>query len=276
MRKKVLAGIITYNPEIELLNKNIRSIKDQVDEVLIVDNHSTNVDDIRQLVSATKISLKELSKNEGIAYALNVAMSYGSSYGYKYMLSLDQDSICPDNIILNLLQVFECVDNVAVAAPVIVDRNVGVIGHNPNGEYAFVNTCITSGALTDIDIWKEIGKYDEKLFIDSVDFEFCYRVRNHGYKVVQTRRAQLNHSIGNGVFVRILFLKKRINIHNAFRCYYIAQNRIYYPKKHGLVLHLIRGNYRNFLHLIQILLYEDGKKEKIYRLLAGWVNGYRI
>ena len=40
---KILAQIITYNPEIKLLQKNIESILHQVDNVLIYDNGSANI-----------------------------------------------------------------------------------------------------------------------------------------------------------------------------------------------------------------------------------------
>ena len=77
-----------------------------------------------------------------------------------------------------------------------MDRNVGVVGHNPKSEYMHVNTCITSGAFSKVSAWKEIGKYDESMFIDSVDFEYCYRMRKYGYGVIQVRDVQLLHELG--------------------------------------------------------------------------------
>ena len=114
------------------------------------------------------------------------------------------------------------------------------------------------------------------MFIDSVDFEFCYRIRKAGYKVIQTSNVELEHSLGEGKIVSFLGLKFRNNEHSAFRCYYIAQNNIYYPLKHHLWLHLIRGNLRNLKHIIIVLLYEKNKEKKIISILRGWLKGWTL
>lgn len=46
-RQNLFAGIVTFNPDIELLRKNIEAICAQVDLVIIVDNGSRNLEDIR-------------------------------------------------------------------------------------------------------------------------------------------------------------------------------------------------------------------------------------
>lgn len=106
-------------------------------------------------------------------------------------------------------------------------------------------------------LWETIGGYDEQMFIDSVDFEFCYRLRANGYKVLQTSVLRLEHSLGDSKILRFLWIKFRNSEHNAFRTYFIAQNNIYYPKKHHLWLHLIRGNLRNIKQILIVLGYEN-------------------
>ncbi len=165
-------------------------------------------------------------------------------------------------------------EHVAIAAPIIKDRAVGIIGHNPTDSYSIVNTCITSGAFVNISVWNEVGRYDEKMFIDSVDFEFCFRTRKAGYKIIQTRDVELIHSVGEGKIIHFLFFKYKIMEHSAFRCFYMAQNTIYYPKKHHLYLRLLRGNLRNLRHIIEVLFFETDKKNKIKAIFKGWLNGY--
>ena len=62
----------------------------------------------------------------------------------------------------------------AVAAPTIQDQIVGAVGHEIKKGYRQVRTCISSGMIARIDCWRKVGGYDEYLFIDSVDFDFCY------------------------------------------------------------------------------------------------------
>ena len=49
MDKGVYAGIVTYNPKIERLIENINSIYPQVDKVIVYDNGSENIEDIKLL-----------------------------------------------------------------------------------------------------------------------------------------------------------------------------------------------------------------------------------
>ena len=190
------------------------------------------------------------------------------------MLSLDQDSVCDASYVNKMKQYLDVEPLLGIVAPVIVDRNVGVVGHNPNKEYCHVNTCITSGAFSKIEYWKQIGEYDESMFIDSVDFEYCYRMRKNGYGVIQVKDVHLLHELGNSVKCRFLFWKIDVTGHSAFRKYYIARNNVYYPKKHHLWIRFIRGNYRNLKMIAIVLLYEDNKKEKIRSILSGWKNAY--
>ncbi len=273
---KLFAGIVTYNPDIHTLNSNIESITKQLKTVVIVDNGSQNIKRIEQLALEYNVQVIKNKKNLGIATALNQLMEYGSVNKFFWMLSLDQDSVCQSDYCSKISELFEISPNIGIIGPVIHDRKVGIIGHNPQGLYGVVNTCITSGACTKVNVWETVGKYDEKMFIDSVDFEFCYRVRKKGYLVIQTRNVILEHSLGEGRLVGIGHLKKRINEHSAFRCFYMAQNRIYYPRKHKLYLYIVRGNLRNLEHILQVILFEKDKVNKIYNILKGWKMGYYI
>lgn len=275
MQKEIYAGIITYNPDISLLRKNISSIINQIDKIVIVDNFSNNFADIEKIAVENDIILIRNSENKGIACALNQAMEYGKENGYYWMLSLDQDSACPENYYEAVSKYFS-LENIGIIAPVILDRSLGIVGHNPTGNYKSVNTCITSGACTKVDVWDQVGKYDEQMFIDSVDFEFCYRVRRNGYLVIQTSDVQLIHSIGEGKIKKFFFIKKKISEHSPFRCFYIAQNRIYYPRKHHLILYVLRGNFRNFVSIFQVIFFETDKRNKIIQLIKGWINGYKL
>lgn len=273
----IYAGIVTYNPDIKQLQININAIAGQVPVVVIVDNGSQNIDAIRECVKEIRnIELICFKLNKGIAAALNRLMQYGAENGFEWMLSLDQDSVCPEGYCKKALSLLEVLPDIGIVGPVIHDRNVGIVGHNPEGEYGIVNTCITSGAFVKICVWEKVGKYDEKMFIDSVDFEFCYRVRKAGYFVIQSRELILNHSIGEGKIISIGPFKKKVKEHSAFRCFYIAQNNIYYPRKHKLLFHYVRGNYRNLKNIFEVLLFEQHKLEKIYAIFSGWKNGLFI
>ena len=165
--------------------------------------------------------------------------------------------------------------NLGIVAPVIVDRNVGIVGHNPTSNYAHVKTCITSGCFSNIEAWRVIDGYDESMFIDSVDFDFCYRIRKKGYGVIQVKNVQLLHELGNSKMRKFIFWSIDVTSHSAFRKYYIAKNNVYYPYKNHLWFHFIRGNLRNIWLIMIVLLYESDKNNKIHAIIKGWKDAYK-
>ena len=191
---RIFAGIVSFEPDIERLRCNIDAIAPQVCAVVIFDNGSSNYREIRKSIKNAVLIRSE--KNLGIAAALNRLIRWGERKGYKWMISLDQDSVCPTDYVKDMLPLLD-LKRVGIAAPVIIDRSIGVVGHSPKGSYAEVRTCITSGAFNSIAAWCKVSGYDESMFIDSVDFEYCYRLRKHGYRVVQSGKVWLLHEVGN-------------------------------------------------------------------------------
>lgn len=274
-KQKMYAGIVSFNPDLRRLKENIGAIAPQVDWVVVFDNASLKQKDVEKLVCTTNnVKMICSEENIGIAAALNKLMQWGYDNKYNWMLSLDQDSVCLENYQKRMEPFLRVENNLGIVAPIIVDRNIGIVGHNPRTEYAYVNTCITSGAISNIKVWKEVGEYDESMFIDSVDFEFCYRVRKAGYGIIQVSSVQLLHELGESKKRRFFFWKININGHSSFRKFYIARNNVYYPLKHHLWLYFIRGNIRNMWMIVLVLLYESFKKEKIVAVFKGWKEAY--
>ncbi|HFD1829665.1 TPA: glycosyltransferase, partial [Enterococcus faecium] len=84
---RIMACIITYNPDIDRLIDNLNSIEEQVECILIVDNNSVNISKIEEISSKFKNStiLKE-NENTGIAGALHDAMNYAIEKEYDWVL----------------------------------------------------------------------------------------------------------------------------------------------------------------------------------------------
>ena len=271
---RIFAGIVSYNPDIVRLKENIDSISTQVEQVVVFENGSEKQDEIIDTFP-TAIFIRSDS-NIGIAGALNRLIKWGEDREYDWMISLDQDSVCPAEYVKEMQGYLHIEDGIGIAAPVIVDKNIGVVGHNPDKKWAEVRTCITSGSFNNIQAWKDIDGYDESMFIDSVDFEYCYRLRKNGYKVIQIGTVHLSHELGESQKRRFLFWNIEVNGHSSFRKYYIARNNVYYPLKHRLWLHFIRGNLRNIWLLCTVTLYEDNRKEKRKAIRKGWRAGSSI
>lgn len=63
-------------------------------------------------------------------------------------------------------------------------------------DYKYVDFCITSASCTLIEAWEECGKFDEWMFIDLVDNDFCKRIILSGYKILKLNRWVLDQEFG--------------------------------------------------------------------------------
>lgn len=277
----VSAVIITYNVENDFKNR-INKLKGKVNEIIVVDNGS-KAETISMLKELEKeITIIYLEKNKGIAYALNTGIKYSIEKGYDWILTLDHDSIVTDNMINNMLKCYEgfegeLKEKVAMLVPVHVEEkeheNNRVINNEEvsSKSYTEVLTEITSGALTKASIYKSVGLYDEKLFIDLVDHDYCLSLNKKGFKVIQVNSAILIHNLGESVKKSILGLKMIPTNHSPLRRYYMSRNRHYIWNKYkkdfpGWVL----TDKRRFItENLKIVLFEDNKIEKFKYIRQG-------
>ena len=222
----VAAVIITYNVENDF-KERINRLKGKVDEIIVVDNGS-KAETINMLNELEKeVTVIYLEDNKGIASALNKGIKYSIEKGYNWILTLDHDSIITDNMIKNMLTCYEGLNNelkekVAMLVPVHVEEKEYQNGSNINEEkasnsYIEVLTEITSGALTKAEIYKNVGMYDEKLFIDLVDHDYCLSLNKKGFKIIQVNNATLIHNLGESVSKILCILLYICTIHFKHR-----------------------------------------------------------
>lgn len=275
---KFISGIVTYNPNIIKLEKNIDSIFGQsfMDEIVIVDNGSKNILDIRELCDRLGVILLENTENLGIASALNRIMNKAKELGYSWVLTCDQDSILPKNMLQHFSKHIG-LRNVAIISPKVFDVNSQTLIDDiiSDEEFLEIDKCITSGSLNSIQSWESVGGFDEFLFIDNVDFDYCFRVRKLGLRIIRDNTVILEHELGRTKNVNFFGRTFPILNHNPTRKYYIARNRIYcdYKNKEGLKINSILYMLKSFLF---ILLYENNKISKLRKTFLGMLDGLRL
>lgn len=275
---KIAASIVTYNPLVEKLKQNIEAIINQVDMVIIVDNGSLCCKAIKTLINdidGSKIYLKELGSNKGIASALNVAAGCAYDGGFDWLITLDQDSVAP----LNLTEVylkFSEMENAAVLAPLIQYDN-GVIENNFHNEDGIqkVEKCITSASMIKLSVWKSVGGFDDKMFIDYVDFDYCLTVREHGYCIYCCEAAVLQHELGKSETKKLFLVagpsKIKVYNHSPLRTYYYTRNALYYIRKHSDKGLLCKNQeYKILIRWLMIkLIYEQNRAKCFKAILRG-------
>lgn len=270
----ILIGIVTYNPEPTKLFKTLNSALNQDCPIIIIDNHSSNIDIWQKKIeNYDNVRLLTNKRNYGIARALNQIFEWGEKQSYKWILTLDQDSVCPDNLVHELFKYTDN-DKMAVIGATIrdINKNDSIIkkkGIKP------VDNCITSGSLNKIAPWRHIGGFDEWMFIDGVDFDYCHRLRNAGYNVCVNQEVILTHEIGHIEIRKFMFWNVIVRNHSSFRKYYIVRNLIYLERKEHNGKVSFKSLIRCFKQLILVILYEKDKIKKIERIIYGIIDGIK-
>jgi len=269
----ILAAIITYNPEYDVLLFNLDKLYHQVDHVLIVNN---SLPLKKESLNHDKLTIIENNKNIGIASALNVALTFAFDQGYTYFLSMDQDSILSDGYVEKLMSFFND-PQIAIVGPNIVEKELGRQKANNVSMTQEVSHVITSGSINLVKVLKEVGGFEDKLFIDMVDLDICYKVHEHGFKILQTNELELDHRIGEPHIKKGILKTHFIRNHAPFRKYFFIRNRLYIAfryRKRGLKFvfgHLIGIIYYCYI----VLFYEKNKIKKMNMILRGFFDFLR-
>ena len=288
---KVCGGIVLFNPETDLLRKNIDAVIGQLDRLFLFDNGSQNTDEIDELLAGYDTAVYERSEtNRGIAYALNRINQYALDNGYEWVLTLDQDSVCSDNMIAEYSR-FTTVDRVAMICPFVLNNNKYSMNEYrsldlPEMDYITrPNDCITSACMCRTDINRDIGGYNEDLFIDYVDTEINCRLLDCGYRIVRANRAYLIQSMGKAKYIRAfdslyrlthidVFRKmKAAAVYSDFRLYYQARNSRYVYRHFRNAGRKLSPAYMNMLFCYFMMFYP--KERSRAGMLKSIISGLR-
>ena len=275
---KVLAGVVTYNPELSRLKENLATLVNQVDELYIFDNGSDNVVEIENLLDqyARKIVLHKEGKNAGIAFALKNIMKFAKECKFDWVLSVYQDSVLDSHLVDKYKTEISKHknDDIGMLTCLIKDRNFEDASVEKQEEdVKEVPICITSAALTNVKNYFLTSGYDSELFIDLVDTDICLSLREKGFKILRINYLGIYHEIGHGVNKKILWKNVIVHNSNIFREYYMARNTIIFQRKHPNVYSrktMIKGLSLNFLIIV---LFEKDKLKRLRNYFRGIQDG---
>ncbi len=292
--KKVIAAVVTFKPDYDALKKLISATKEQVDEIIIVDNTPQQSFEL-DLNKDVKLKIVHLIDNLGIAYAQNIAIEYAIKQKFDYILFLDQDSVPTPHMVNALLKCFceLCAtgNKVAITAPVTIDARTKIespflvlkngypvreVKKDTNEASHVTEACflISSGSLVSLEAIQAIGGNRSGYFIDHVDTEWCMRALCAGYKLYGVNDARLIHAIGDHAQT-IPFMKNRqVSHHAPYRDYYMFRNTVFciknisglYPIKLFLLLRLL-------YFCLFFIIFAPNRLLRIRMLLLGLFHG---
>ena len=263
-------GLVTlYNPEPETI-EFWRKKASEFDQIFLCDNTKEN---LGIPLAYNKILKKEPFENDDI------------------LLFFDQDTRFEPDYVRKLVNAFETAEvvlknkglRIGVMGPAFYNRSrkavekphikeVLEINGKQLNELYFVNSIITSSMITRFSTIKDIGYWNEDLFLDFADWDLCFRLVNGGYTVCMLPDLIINHEVGEGD-KKIGFMEIRKS--SPEREYYMARDsrymlsRKYTPRQYRRKL--VQMAY--FEPIIHSIVFDCGLK----RLRFTWdgVNDYK-
>ena len=274
--------VVTYNPDNSLI-EGINLLSDQVDKILIVDNGSkeSGIKLIKEIKKCNedKIEVVFNEDNLGIAAALNIGAKYAIEHKYQWLLTMDQDSRPAKDMVEKMIKTYEDMplekrDEVMSIFPNFFDQSVQNEEEHSNEPYEYVDAEITSGNLVNTKVFDKIGFFDEGLFIDMVDTDFCMRLYRENIKMIKVYDAVLFHSLGEGKRVKTIFGGFNTSNHSALRRYYMTRNRFYtwekYKDLNSFTLNRDKGLFKK--EFVKIILGENDKLNKVKMVFRGYMD----
>lgn len=285
----VVAVLVTYNPNENLLGNVFSSISNQV-KLLVIDNGSKNLNSIELIATQYKnIQFFPLNKNIGLAAAQNFGISIAKTNKASHVLFFDQDSVIELGFVENLLStessLLKSGAKVAAVGPSFYDPENGIsypatVYWGPfikrvelTNEPIKASFIIASGCLIRLAIIDDIGLMRDELFIDYIDVEWSLRANHLGYSVYMTPLAKMAHTIGDK---RISILGRAISIHGPMRRYFMIRNSLFMLKQPYIPFgYKIREVFLNLGRFLIGLTCSDNKITYSKFALKGLLDGFR-
>lgn len=263
--------VVTFNPGPDFV-LNLSLLNSQVEHIVIVDNGSSAatlrmLDSVQEQFHCTIIRNKT---NLGIAAALNQGCQIAVQKDLAWIATFDQDSTITGDFIQALLLDAARVKNMGMISPVYVDRLSMKELRMPKTSTGTLMTTLTSGSILLTETYLRAGPFNESLFIDCVDTEYCLRLRSIGFSIVESENAILLHSQGRITFHKFLGKYLPTTNHSPSRRYYMIRNNLYVFFKYPRETSWIR--YRSvdtFFEVVKILLFEKQKLSKFRFMFKG-------
>lgn len=304
-RNTMICGImVTYYPTRQTI-ENIRIAKQQLDCFVLIDNTPTHVDfsllndlGIFDLSEAKprfpmtpnmySVILLRNHSNLGLSKAFNLGISIAKSLEVDYILLLDQDSKLHNDTIEKLFRSYTALLNYEVGALGCTNIQYGAPlpaqstsprlqpkEYVESALYQEVYLKENSGLLIPIIVINKVGKFNEAFFLDGVDYDFCLRLREYGYKVFRAKQAFITQSAGTESNVRLFGKTFKYIIRDPKRTHSIVESYVMLLKIHNSSRGILMVKFALDFVLLNfriIFLYKD-KRKHFTQMLGGLIKG---
>ncbi len=278
MEHNIYAVVITYNPEISELISNLKSLEKQVSKIVICNNSNYQLS-----LTEGDYHIIEHGENLGIAEAQSIGMKWSYENGADFVLQMDQDSKPDEGMVHKLIEDYFVLTNKGFKIGLIGPQDYNKEtkeetkalvnkGHILFDGLISVDSTLSSGSLIPKEVYLESGTPDGDLFIDAVDFEYCWRIKGNRYLIIRDSGALLSHQLGEGKMKIAGILS--VGIPSPIRHYYAFRNTIILLKRNYVPIYWKVSNLAKIIFKLFVypLVMDQGKKRFSY-MVKGLSDG---
>ena len=231
--------VILYQPDKEII-RNILSYICQLQFLVVLDNSNNKNHKLQEDIKSIsdKIIFIDNPLNFGIAKCLNKAAQVAIERKVDWLLTMDQDSFFEADIFAKYITKLEEACNSYPNLSIFTLEHSENTTFTNNVSFELVRSAITSGSIIKLEYWKQLGGFEEKLFIDEVDTEYVFKNLVAKLDVVKCNNLFLVHQLGTTIQTGYFGLISRSGriIHSPHRIYFMVRNYLYIHKEYSKLL----------------------------------------
>ena len=276
---KLYAATTWYNPTISEM-KNILTYSDYFEKLYIYDNSPlrTDISKIFDEKTLSKIDYRNTGKNIAMG-AFSIILKEAVYENADFILTMDQDTWFDKEDIERYINRVETTPS----------DDIALFNASYNGYYLKKDTyskkIATASNMVNLHNYELLldkctdGGYNERLFIDHVDYDLDYQFYKIGKKILNFKDVKVHQQFGTTVRRKFLFLDLSYRTYSPIRYYYTERNYIYLQRKYRKEGNgSFFGFRRHFIHYPSVavkmfLLREENYKEKIKMMRLGRKHG---
>jgi|WetSurMetagenome_2_1015567.scaffolds.fasta_scaffold03728_5 rhamnosyltransferase len=198
----IAAVITTYKPDASLRERFAPLLAAGV-QPIVVDNTPAG-HDVFELPQSYYVIRN--GRNMGLGAALNVGLAEAHRRGADRAILFDQDSTPTEELVYELTRALDLACSRCgprtILGPTHLDDQTGHSLDGIRGGLAAAPrqievTCLpTSGMIVPLAPLDVSDAFSEDLFLDLADFEWCWRLRANGWRVLRDRSIYMKHRLG--------------------------------------------------------------------------------
>lgn len=224
-------------------------------------------------------------ENMGIAEAQNIGIRYVFEHfpETEHILFLDQDSKVKEDFPFKMQReyqrILESRPKLAMLGPMVIDEMSGeayrsVVHKDDTSDSGFTprREIISSGSIVSKAVLNDVGMNLSDLFIDYVDFEWCWRAGSKGYEVGITPNVSIVHTVGQN---EMNIFGYKIILSSPIRYFYQTRNLLWLCRmKHVPRQFKIANLVKTFARLIYFPFVPKAGFKRWYNICRGLKAGF--